>query len=483
MSRVITPDICVIGAGSAGLSVAAAARAFGVEVAICEEAAMGGDCLNSGCIPSKSLIAAARHAHAIRTAAGFGVHPRGPGAAGDPVATDMEAVRAHIRAVIAGIAPHDSQSRFEGLGATVIRARARFTDPRTVVAGDTTIRARRFVVATGSRPALPPVPGLTTVPHLTNESVFDLGDLPAHLVVLGGGPIGLELAQAFRRLGAEVTVIEAARALGRDDPELAAVVLARLRAEGVTVLEQTRASGVVADSAGGVRVETLAADGTRRTLSGSHLLVAAGRRPNVEDLGLEAGGIGFGPRGIRVDAGLRTGNRHVYAIGDVAGSFQFTHWAGYHAGLAVRSILFRLPVAERRDILPWVTFTDPEIGQVGLSADAARAAGHSVTVLSSPYVGNDRAATTREAEGLFKLVVGRGGRILGAAAAGPEAGETLAMMALAIGQKLTVKAFADTVFPYPTHAEIARRAALTYYGKSLANPWIGRLLRALRAFG
>ncbi len=474
--RLLTPDICVIGAGSAGLTVAAAARAFGVEVVLVEEGRMGGDCLNTGCVPSKALIAAAAHARAVAEAPRFGVDA-------GPARVDFAKVRDHVRSVIAGIAPHDSVERFEGLGATVITARARFTDPDTVVAGDATIRARRFVVATGSRALVPTIPGLDTVSHLTNETVFDLDRLPGHLLVVGGGPIGLELAQAFRRLGSEVTVVEHGAILPKDDPELVAVVRARLAAEGVTLVEGARLTRL-APAAEGLTA-LAASEGAERSVAATHLLLATGRTANVEDLGLEAAGIFADRRGIRTDRGLRTDNRRVYAIGDVvAGSYRFTHWAGYHAGLAVRSILFRLPVKENPDILPWCTYTDPEIGRVGLTEEAARERhGGRVKVLAAPYSANDRARTGLRTDGMVKLVVGPRGRILGAAAAGPEAGELLGLLALAVSRRLTVKALADTVFPYPTLAEIARRAALAYYGDSLANPWIGRLLGLLRRLG
>src|SRR5690606_1372732 len=332
MAETLAPDICVIGAGSAGLTVAAAAAAFGAETVLIEKGRMGGDCLNSGCVPSKALIAAARRAgHAVGSA-DFGITvPAG-------VAVDFARVMAHVRDVIAGIAPHDSVERFERLGVRVIRAAAAFSGPETVSAGGFSIRARRFVIATGARPAIPLIPGLDTVPFLTNETVFDLTTCPEHLLVMGGGPVGLEFAQAFRRLGARVTVIEAAAALGREDRELAEIALAGLRSDGIEILEQAKVTAV----SGAPGAITLAASGPggERVVAGSQLLVAVGRKATIDGLGLEAAGVASTARGITVNRGLRTSNPRVYAIGDVAGGPQFTHVAGHQAGLVVRSALF-----------------------------------------------------------------------------------------------------------------------------------------------
>ncbi len=476
MSRILTPDICVIGAGSGGLSVAAAAAAFGVETVLIEKGEMGGDCLNYGCVPSKALIAAGKAARHAAHSGALGVTVPG-------VDVDFAAVNDHVRSVIAAIAPHDSQERFEGLGVTVIRAAARFRDARTVLAGDAEIRARRFVVATGSSPLVPPIPGLDTVPFDTNETVFTRRECPAHLLVIGGGPIGLELAQAHRRLGARVTVVEAATALAKEDPELAGIVLDALRAEGIDIVERTKVTGV-SGSPGDIRLAVEDASGARE-ISGSDLLVAAGRRANVEGLGLEEAGIAFDKRGITVGADLRTSNRRVYAIGDVAGGLQFTHVAGYHAGIVVRALLFRLPAKENRDIIPWVTFTDPEIGHVGLTADEAhgRHGAARVRVLEAPFSGNDRAQAEGRTQGLVRLVVGRGGKVVGGDAVGAGAGEIVNMLSLIVARGLTVRDIAGFVSPYPSLSEAVRRAAISYYAESARNPWIRRLVRFLARFG
>ncbi|MEN9894808.1 MAG: hypothetical protein RIR97_660, partial [Pseudomonadota bacterium] len=364
MTDALKTDICVIGGGSGGLSVAAAAAAFGVPVVLVEKGKMGGDCLNYGCIPSKTLISIAKKAHAIRQADRFGLTTV-------PPVVDFANVRKRIQDVIATIAPHDSEERFTGLGVKVLRGAARFTGPDRIEVNGQTIRARRFVIATGSSAFVPPVPGLADVPYLTNETIFDLDVLPRHLMIVGGGPIGLELGQAFRRLGSRVTVLEAARALAKDDPELSAVVLSSLRDEGVVIHENTKVLAVGKEESG--IALTLDASAGPATVAGSHLLVAAGRTPNVAGLNLEVAGVAYDRRGITVGPDLRTTNKKIYAIGDVSGGLQFTHVAGYHAGLVIQEILFRLPARENRSIIPWATFTEPELAHVGLTEAEAKA--------------------------------------------------------------------------------------------------------------
>lgn len=476
MAKLLTPDICVIGAGSAGLSVAAAAAAFGVDVVLIEKGLMGGDCLNFGCVPSKALLAAAKAAASVRKAADFGI------LAGEPEITFARA-NDHVRQVIAAIEPHDSQERFEGLGVTVLRSAAVFTGPDRLVAGETEIRARRFVVATGSSALVPPIPGLDQVPHLTNESLFDLRALPGHLAIIGGGPIGLEMAQAHRRLGSRVTVFEAQKALGKDDPELAALVLETLRAEGIEILEETAVERV--DRQGeGITVTARTGEGTIVETGATHLLVAAGRAPNVEGLGLETAGVDFSRKGISVDAGLRTSNRKIYAIGDVAGGLQFTHVAGYQAGLVTRSILFRLPISMNPDQVPWVTYTSPELGHVGLGeAEARKRHGDRVRVLSADYAGNDRAQAEGRTAGRLKLIAGPRGRLLGAEIAGDQAGEIINLLSLALSKNMTMKDLAGFIAPYPTLGELVRRAAISYYAEAPKNVWVRRVIAFLRKFG
>lgn len=475
MATRLTPDICIIGAGSGGLSVAAAAAAFGVPVVLIEKGRMGGDCLNYGCVPSKAMIAAAKHAEAMRHGAQFGIADAEP-------QIDFRKVHGHIHSVIAAIAPNDSVERFTALGVKVIQAEGRFTDARTVVAGDYEIRARRFVVATGSAALVPPIPGLDTVPYLTNETIFEQTRRPGHLIVVGGGPIGMEMAQAHRRLGCEVTVIEALSALGKDDPEMAAHVLERLRAEGIDIREHTRVVRVEKRGKTGVRVHVESEAGAA-AVDGTHLLLAVGRAATVEGLGLDAAGIAHDRKGIKVSDRLRTTNSRVYAIGDVAGGLQFTHVAGYHAGLVLRQLLFRLPARENRTIIPWATYTDPELAHVGLAeADAAKKHAR-IRILRWPYAENDRAQAERKTTGHVKLVTDKRGRILGATIVGANAGEMINIFALAVSKKMGVRDLAGYIPPYPTMTEIGKRAAITYFASATRNPWVRRLIAFLRNFG
>jgi pyruvate/2-oxoglutarate dehydrogenase complex dihydrolipoamide dehydrogenase (E3) component len=459
-------DLCIIGAGSGGLSVAAAAAQLGRKVVLIEKGTMGGDCLNSGCVPSKSLIAAAKLAHAMRHAKPFGIEPVEP-------KIDFQAVHDHIHGVIAAIAPNDSIERFEKLGVRVIKAEARFADRETVIAGTEEIRARRFVLATGSTAAVPPIPGLADVPYLTNESIFDLTTLPKHLIVIGGGPIGLEMAQAFQRLGAAVTVIEAEEPLGKDDPELTSLVLAALTSEGIQIRAKTRVTRI-GKTKSGIVVETASGE-----VIGSHVLVATGRRPTVEGLGLKEAGIGYSSKGITVDPGLRTTNRRVYAIGDAIGAPMFTHAANYHAGLVIRSALFKLPVKARHDGFPRVTFTDPELAQAGLTEAEARQRFPDIKVLRSPFHDNDRAQTERRTEGLVKAIIGPRGKILGAGIVSSEAGELIQPWILAMNAGLSIKAMVDMIVPYPVLQDANKRAALGYYGALASNRWVRRVVDLL----
>jgi pyruvate/2-oxoglutarate dehydrogenase complex dihydrolipoamide dehydrogenase (E3) component len=474
MSDVRTPDICVIGAGSGGLSVAAAAAAFGVPVVLVEKGRMGGDCLNFGCVPSKALLAAARHAAAFAKAPDFGV-------AGGPPKVDFLRVRDHVRSVVAAIAPNDSAERFAALGVRVIAGAAHFKDRDTVAVGDIEIKARRVVIATGSSPAIPSIPGLAQTPYLTNETIFDLAACPRHLLVIGAGAVGLELAQAFRRLGAKVTVLEAAIALAHDDPECAAIVLDQLRREGVVIRTGIAITQITGES-DRIRMAVRAGDG-EETIEGSHLLVATGRTPNVAGLGLDRAGIAFDRDGIVVNKGLKTTNRRVYAIGDVAGGAQFTHLANHHAGLVIRNALFRLPVDRNRSPVPRVIFTEPELAHVGLTEREAVARGFKIRVLRWPYHENDRAQAERETRGHIKVITTRRGRILGATIVGLNAGELIATWTLAVGRGLPIRALAEGVVAYPTLAEIGKKAAITYFTPSLTQPMVRRIIGWLRRFG
>ncbi|SDX23526.1 Pyruvate/2-oxoglutarate dehydrogenase complex, dihydrolipoamide dehydrogenase (E3) component [Albimonas donghaensis] len=474
--RILTPDLCVIGAGSGGLSVASGAVQMGASVVLIEAGEMGGDCLNTGCVPSKALLAAGKAAHHAAAGARFGV-------TAGPVAVDFAAAKDHVAAAIAAIAPHDSVERFEGLGVTVLKAFARFEGPDEVSADGTRIRARRFVIATGAKPAIPPIPGLAETPHLTSETIFGLREAPSRLLILGGGAIGLEMAQAHRRLGCEVTVIEADRALGREDPELAAIALDALRAEGIEIVEGARAASVGAGPApsGGVRLAV--EDG--RSWTGSHLLVATGRAPDVSGLNLEAAGIAADRAGVKVDAGLRTTNRRVYAIGDAAAGLPaFTHSAGWQAGLVIRSALFRLPVTAETRAMPMAVYTDPELARVGPTEAEARAThGDRLEVIRVPFAGSDRAVAEGATAGLLKLLVVKG-RPVGAGIVGAQAGELIGLWTLAIGAKMKLGAVAGMIAPYPTLGELSKRAAGQHFSPRLfESPMVRRVVRLLARLG
>ena len=470
----ITPDICVIGAGAAGLSVATAAAALGVSTVLIERGAMGGECLNSGCVPTKALLAAARHAAQLRR--------DDLGVRATEVHVDFARVQAHVQQVIAAVAPTGSVERLTGLGVRVIKGHARFIDRRTASVGDIEIRARRFVIATGSLPAVPPIPGLDGGPYLTSETVFKLTELPTHLVVIGAGPVGVEMAQAFRRLGSHVTVLDAAEALAQDEPECAAVVLAQLEREGVVIRTGVKILRV-AHAIGHLAV-TLESDGKEEHVGGTHLLVATGRKPMIDGLGLDAARIRYGAAGILVNRKLKTSNRRAYAIGDVAaGQPRFTHAGKHQAELVIRNALFRLPVRAGSTAVPHVTFTEPELAQTGLTEVQARARRLAFRILRWPYHDNDRAQAERTPHGHIKVIVDKKGRILGASIVGAQAGELIAAWSLAIAQGLTVRAFTDLVVPSPTLSEIGKRAAMEYYLPGLTRPLLRRIITYLRIFG
>src|SRR6056297_218913 len=465
----LTCDLLILGAGSGGLSVAAGASQMGADVILLEGHKMGGDCLNYGCVPSKALIASAKSAHAMSHASPYGIADSAP-------LVDYAAAKDHVSDVIATIEPVDSQERFEGFGVRVVREYGQFVAPTEVEAGPYRITARRIVVATGSSPFVPPIPGLDRVPYLTNETLWELREQPDHLLVIGGGPIGMEMAQAHRRLGSRVTVIEGAKALGKDDPETAKLVLDTLRDEGVEVVEDALAHEVRGE-AGSIEIETK--DG--RVFKGTHLLVAVGRKANTDTLNLEAAGIETTRTGIKVNDSLKTTNKYVYAIGDAAGGLQFTHVAGYHAGIVIRSALFGLPAKTSTAHIPWATYTQPELAQVGLTeAQAQKAHGSRLEVVRFPYSHNDRAITERKTKGLIKVMVVKG-RPVGVSIAGHQAGELINLWSLVIANGLKMSAVSSMVSPYPTIGEINKRVAGAYFTPRLfENDMVKRVVRLVQ---
>ncbi len=464
--------LVVIGAGTAGLVTAAGAAGLGARVALIERHLMGGDCLNVGCVPSKAVIAAARAWHGARTAAArFG----GPETtdAGDfgPAMERMRRLRADLSMV-------DSAQRFTGLGVDVFLGEARFSAPDRITVGDTVLRFRRAVIATGARAAVPPIPGLGEAGYYTNETIFSLTERPEHLIVLGAGPIGCELAQAFARLGSRVTVVARGdRILSRDDPDAARIVETSLRADGVSLEFGTQVRRVER-MAGGLRVHL--AGGAGGAAVGDALLVAAGRAPNVEDLGLEAAGVSLGERGVIVDDRLRTTNRRVYAIGDVSSRYQFTHVADFHARLVIANALFFGRGRASRLVIPWTTYTSPEVAQVGLTPKEAERQGVAIETLTVPLSHVDRAVLVGDTDGFVRVHLRRGSdRLAGVTVVAPDAGDLIAEATLAMTNGLGLSAVGRTIHPYPTIAEAYRKAAdlrrrqkLTPLAKRILGLWL-----------
>ena len=467
-------DICVIGGGSGGLSVAAGAAQMGAKTVLLEKHKMGGDCLNYGCVPSKALLAAGHAAQAVREADKFGIDASAP-------TSRSEDVYGHVRGVIGAIEPHDSVERFEGLGVNVIEAAGKFVGPQEVEADGKRIKARRIVVSTGSTAFIPPIPGLDDVPFMTNETVFNRHQLPEHLIVIGGGPIGIELAQAHRHLGCQVTVLEMFAIMPKDDAELVDVVRQQVIRDGLSIREGVKISRIEAKG-DGVRVVLENEDG-EEAVDGSHLLVATGRRPNVAGLDLEKAGIAYSPKGIEVDARMRTSNKKVFAIGDVAGGFQFTHVAGYHAGVVIKNALFRLPAKADHTTVPWVTYTAPELAQVGLNEEGAKQAGKEFRVLRWSFHENDRAQAEGATDGLVKAIVSPKGHILGCGIVGAHAGELIQPWVLAMSGKLKIGAMAQMIAPYPTLGEVSKRAAGSFYTPSLFSDRTRKIVKFLSKFG
>ena len=450
-------DLIVIGAGSAGLTAAGGVALFGLNVALIEAGQMGGECLNTGCVPSKALLAAAKAAQAARDGARFGIK-----ATPEIV---WSGVRAHVDGAIEAIAPHDAQERFEEMGIEVIRAPARFLDGKTLQVGNRRLTAPRIVIATGSKPAIPPIDGLADVPFLTNETLFAIDVLPEHLIVLGGGAIGIEMAQAFRRLGSAVTVIEHGKPLGRDDVDAANLVIAQLRSEGVAFELGRKATNVMVD--GKLIVVKLDDD---RTVTGSHLLVATGRRANVDDLDLAVAGVKASKDGIEVDAHRRTANCRIYAIGDCRAGPRFTHVAGYEGALIGLDIALGWPGKVDWSALPHVTYCDPELAQIGLTEAEARKCYGKIDVTRQEFSDNDRAVTEGDTRGFLKLVRHRG-KVVGVTIVGAHAGELLEPWAQVILGKASAFALGSAIVAYPTRSEIAKAAAFAAYAPAVFGKW------------
>jgi len=446
----IKADICIIGAGSGGLSVAAGAAQMGAKVVLVEHHKMGGECLNTGCVPSKALIHMAQQTK------------------------DYQQVYDYVHKVMSNIAPHDSQKRFEKFGVEVLRNTAKFISPKEIVVDDTTVTAKYFVIATGSSPALPPVEDLQNTPFLTNETIFELKTQPEHLIVIGGGPIGCELAQAYKNLGSKVTLIQHSIIMKKDDPELVDVVRQKLIADDIKLYEQCELNKIThTDNQFQINITQ---ENQTHEITGSHLLIAAGRKPNIGALNLDNAGVAYTKQGITVDNKMRTNKKHIFAIGDVIGQYQFTHIASYQAGIVIKNALFRLPAKVNYSAVPWVTFTNPELAHVGLHEQIAP---KNIRILKADFADNDRAQTENQTSGFIKVITTKKGLILGASIVGHNAGELIYPWILAINQKLSIKSLATIIAPYPTLGEISKKAAGEFYKSALFSERTKKLVRFL----
>ncbi|MGK7877431.1 MAG: NAD(P)/FAD-dependent oxidoreductase [Xenococcaceae cyanobacterium] len=442
-------DVVIIGGGSGGLVVASAAAQLKAKVALVEKDRLGGDCLWYGCVPSKSLIHAARIAYEVKHSSRFGIYT-------NPPEIKFAEANGHVEKVIATIQPHDSPERFEGLGVEVIFGSGKFIDKQTFEVNGRQLKARAFVVSTGSRPAIPPVPGLKEAGYLTNEQVFSLKERPDSLAVIGAGPIGCELGQSFHRLGAEVTLVASRdQLMPKEDPEAAKVVEKQFESEGIRILKKARAE----------RVEVI--DGKKCLWAGGEkivvdeILVSAGRTPNLDSLNLEAAGVEYDKKGIKVNQKLQTTNGRIYGCGDVIGGYQFTHVAGYEAGVVIQNALFFPTKKADYRVIPWATFTEPELARVGLTEKQARDRyGDDIYVLKQDFAGVDRAQAEAAASGFAKIITRNNGEILGAHLVGPSAGELIHEIVLAMSNKLKVSALTGMIHIYPTLAEVNSKAAL-----------------------
>lgn len=451
-----THDTIVIGGGAAGLTAAGGLAMFGRKVALIEAGDMGGECLNNGCVPSKALIAAAAKAQQAQTAR-FGVTP-------GKTRVDYSGVHAHVHGAIATIAPHDSQETFEGMGVEVYRRRAELLGKGEVKVGTQILSAPRIVIATGSRPFIPPIEGVEYVPYLTNETIFNLKTLPKHLIIVGAGAIGMELGQSFRRLGAEVTIIAPSRPMPRDDEEAALLVKAALEEEGVRFVQGFAQKAMLAGD------DILVDASNGETISGSHLLIAAGRKANLDGLGLDAAGVNFGKHGIIVDDRRRTSNKKIYAIGDCREGPRLTHVAGYEGSNVVLEIAMGIPTKVNWKALPWCTFTDPELAQIGMTeADARAKYGDAIHIVREGFDHNDRAITEGKTVGFVKMVM-KGKKVIGATIVGHGAGEMLLPISQVISGKASSFALGSAVVAYPTRGEITKAASFAAWEPTVFGP-------------
>lgn len=457
-------DLGIIGGGAAGLTAAAGGAQFGAKTILIEKSSkLGGDCLHYGCVPSKTLIRTAAVWNLAGRTKTFGL----PALNLPPV--DLGAVMDRVQRVIEQIQHHDSPERFCGLGAEIRFGRAAFTDDHTVTLDGKMIAAKNWIIATGSAPVVPPIEGLASVPYWTNETVFTQRTLPARLIVLGGGPIGLEIAQAFARLGSKVTIVEFMdQILGPEDADMAEILKTRLEAEGATIHTGTKA--LRTDSKGAAILLTVApvADESQTAIiEGDALFLSTGRKPNIDGLALEKAGIAFTPRGIPASDRLKTNLSHIYACGDVNGQFPFTHVAGYEAGIALTNAILHLPRKVDYGKIGWCTYTDPEVASIGFNEKRARKEGLDYRIIEEKFEANDRAQAEGETAGKLKILLDKGDKLLGCQIIGAHAGDLIHEWIIARSSGVKLSAMAGAVHVYPTLSEISKRAAGQVFAEKL----------------
>ncbi len=455
-------DIGIIGGGAAGLTVASGAAQLGAKALLIEkEPSLGGDCLHFGCVPSKTLIHSAHVYHLMQHAERFGL----PKASIPPV--DFKQIANRIQKVIATIQHHDSEERFCGLGAKVIFGEAVFTDEHTIDLDGKPQSAKHWVIATGSSPVAPPIPGLHDTTFLTNREIFSLDHLPESMVILGGGPIGIEMAQAFNRLGTKVSVVDRSdQILGKEDKDMADMVASVMEDEGVTFFLEASIEEVL-ENKGRKSVKIIDSSGKSRVLNSEEILVAMGRAPNVQNLGLEAIGVAYDRYGITVDKRMRTNHKHIYAAGDVSGGFQFTHAAGYEGGIVLSNAIFRLPRKADYTYLPWCTYTDPELASIGMNEKTAESKGLDYTVWIEEFKDNDRSLAEDETIGQIKMILDAKEKPLGVQILGPRAGDLLSEWVAILNGKVKLSTLAAAVHPYPTIGEINKRVAGSFFSPKI----------------
>lgn len=473
LNSAINYDICILGAGAGGLSVASGAAQLGLSVALIEGHKMGGDCLNYGCVPSKALLASAKHYYHANHSEEFGITVKT-----DPII--IKDVMYKVKEIIASIEPHDSIERFESLGVKVYSGVGHFISDSSIQVNDVQIIAKYFIIATGSSPVIPSIPGIEQINYLTNETIFDLSENPKHLIIIGGGPISTELSQAFLMLGIKVTVLSHGRILPKDEDSLVDELRGQMLGQGLNLFENIQIKQI-AKSGDDINI-TIEVDGLEQTIHGSHVLVAAGRKATIDKLDLEKAQIKYNNKGIQVDDRLRTTNKKIFAIGDSIGGFQFTHIASYHAGIIIRNIIFRQCARVDYNAVPWVTYTYPELAHVGVLEKEAKQKSNDIKVCEFVFKENDRARAERALIGKIKLITTKKGRVLGVSILGANAGELLAPWIDLINRKETIKAITKNILPYPTLSEINKQVVGEYYKPLLFSNKVKGLVKFLKIF-